>query len=538
MHLVHLQFEFTRTSGTSINLKSHSHENHTGASLKNTSLSTDDSLLQYLIRNKIFLVFILSLLVGSFLLRWNYVQGTEMIMPIRGDASLYTQIACNLVEHGVYSTDVGPDIKPTPQSRDPGYPFFLAAIIKLSGLDVYFFLKTCWVQSLLGAITVVLSYFLARFVLPPLWSASVSILAMFSPHLISISNHLLTETLFIFLLMLGVVTLLSALKREKPWLLASAGLILGLAMSVKFVFALYPIAIAALFLLLFKWQREVAVRHAVIILLTAFVFIIPWKAWEYLTISGVPESPSLFKQVLMVGTYKGLIYDGVPVEQQTAGGRKPYDNDPNFNAIVNAGYGAIFNEIGRRFGKDPVGYSSWLLLGKPAMFFRWRTEYGGYNRVADINEYPSTYTWYDNNKLMTLTKNAMEFLHPLIIVLMFLGVVMYLFQVAFITSRRGQANSEVAGSGVRRGIAQRIRQRYCFAGDLELLQRPKFSNNQNAAMCIILSLIGYFLVIHVILVPAPRYSLPIRPFVYFMAVYAIFALTAFLRKTSSQEPTE
>ncbi len=425
------------------------------------------------------LLFITILFIVSFQLRWWYIKGTTMIKPIRADAWEYTAIAYNLAEHGAYSTDTGVEVKSKPNARDPGYPIFLAGIIKATKPRTLkeFFYTTAWIQSILGATTVIISYFLARFFLPPVWSGAVSVLTMLSPHLISMTNYVLAETLFTFLLQIALILNLFAIKKKnKSWLLAGAGFAFGLAMCVKSVLQLFPIALAAMIFFFFRHKRKNAIKYSIILLTTSFILFAPWKIWIHFAFKGT-ESPSLLKATLYVGSYIGLVYDS---ENQRKYGRgMPYRDDPNYDNVVNGGYGSIFEEIGKRFRENPIDYSSWYLLGKPAMFWGWTMVHGG----GDINVYPNLYTWYDRNRLMNLTKKLMQLLHPLIIILMHFGAVLF------------------------------------------IIRRANYSKTQFIMMSSILILLIYFLAIHTILVPAPRYSIPLRPLVYFIAVLGIAELT-------------
>lgn len=425
------------------------------------------------------LLFITILFIASFQLRWWYIKGTAIIKPIRADAADYTIIAHNLVRHGVYSSDASGELKSEHNSRDPGYPFFLAGLIKATkprSLDQFFY-TTVWTQSILDAFTVILSFFLARFFLPPLWSGVVSLLTLLSPHLVSMTNYVLTETLFTFLLQVTLLLSLFSIKREnKSWLLGGAGFTLGLAMCVKSVLQLFPIVLAAMIVFFFRHKRKDAIRYAIILLTTSFVLFVPWKIWSHFAFEGT-ESPSLLKATLYIGSYIGLIYDSDNKSKYGIGA--PYRDDPDYDHVVNGGYGRVFQAIGKHFRENPIDYSFWYLIGKPAMFWGWTMVHGG----GDINVYPNLYTWYDRNRLMDLTKKFMYLLHPLIIILMHFGAIFF------------------------------------------LIRRANYSKTQFIMMISILTLLIYFLAIHTILVPAPRYSIPLRPLIYFIAVLGIAELT-------------
>lgn len=433
------------------------------------------------------ILFITLLFIGSFQIRIWYINGTSMISPIRADAALYTTIAANLANNKAYITEKDADLRSDLISRDPGYPVFLAGIIKILNITETskFFYSTVTTQSILDAITVIISYFIARFFLPPLWSCAVSILTMLSPHLISMTNYVLTETLFTFLLQLSLILYLYAIKKRTSWLLAASGVSFGLSMCVKSVLQLFPIALVALTLYFFWNERRNAIKYAIILISTSFVFFIPWKMWSHYSFKDI-EHQSLFKVVVYGGSYIGLVYN--EENKMKYGIGMPYRDDPDHDNIVNDGYGRIFKEIGKKIKKDPLAYTSWYLFGKPAMFWSWSMEHAG----GEFNVYPNNYTWYEKNRVMNLSKELMWFLHPLVIILMHIGVLLF------------------------------------------IVRRKKYSNTQHMMMGTILMLILYFLSIHTILVPATRYSLPLRPLVYFMAVFAIAEIAG--KTTRKREP--
>lgn len=442
------------------------------------SCPPSQSILLSQIRNhwRTFL-FLFLLFTGSFYIRVGYINGTAMINPIRADAMMYAIIAYDLAEQGTYYTDkYSTEIQADLNTRDPGYPFFLAPVAKASASLKQFFYTTVFIQSVLGAITVVMSYLLARFFIGPIWSAVVSILTMLSPQLISLTNYVLTETLFTFLLQTAILLYLFSLLKRSSWLLAFSGLFFGLSMCVRSVLQLFPFALVVLTYYFFRHERKAAVRKSIILLMTSFVFFVPWKIWSHYELQG-KETPSLLKDVIYVGSYIDLTYKGeVPEGKPRYGKAMPYRDDPNYYNVLNKGYGAIFKEIGRRFGENPLDYTRWYLMEKPAMFWSWAL-LGG-----EISEYPTLYSWYDNNRIMNLTKKIMRFLHPIIIILMHMGALLF------------------------------------------VLRRKDYSETQFFMMGTILMLIFYFFSIHTILVPVPRYALPLRPLVYFLAVFTIACL--------------
>ncbi len=159
---------------------------------------------------------------SSLCLRLSYNMHTQIDTPIQRDAEEYVTYAFNLVEHHVFSRDKT-SLSPKPDAyRTPGYPIFLALVIHLFGKK-YFYQNTILIQALLGSFLVLLTYLLARFMLP-VWAAIIpAILVSVSPHLISLGNYILSETLFSFLLLLSLCLFFFSRRRGNPWLSAITG---------------------------------------------------------------------------------------------------------------------------------------------------------------------------------------------------------------------------------------------------------------------------------------------------------------------------
>ena len=102
-------------------------------------------------------------------------------MPLRSDASGYDAAARRLVSAGSYAYPVGRDLwdedvfreaawetfvqRPANAFAMPGYPWFLAAVYRLSGTGPERLPAVRWAQAALGALTVALVFLIADAVL-------------------------------------------------------------------------------------------------------------------------------------------------------------------------------------------------------------------------------------------------------------------------------------------------------------------------------------------------------------------------------------
>jgi hypothetical protein len=160
----------------------------------------------------------------SLLLRWYYVSTALVVHPIRGDTRQYYAYALNLAHHGVFSMSL-PNAKTIiPDNyRDPGYPLFLAAWMKLLGSADAWYEGVLLCQALLGALTVALACQLGKFWLTPKWVLVAGVLMAVWPHDVVINSLLLTETLFSFLCVSSLLFLpLPGTGRAAAWHLRQA----------------------------------------------------------------------------------------------------------------------------------------------------------------------------------------------------------------------------------------------------------------------------------------------------------------------------
>jgi hypothetical protein len=164
--------------------------------------------------------------------------------PPEGDAKIYSRIAVNLLDHGVFSTEEEPsaDRQFSPSIiRLPGYPLFLTAVYSAAGNENYAAVRG--VQGGLHFVSAIFAALLAfNWVGGPrrrkrkaaFWTF---VLTAFCPFTFNYSAVLLTEILTIFLLMAMMLTATYAIKsvqrgRSVIWW-ALTGLLAGAAVEVR-----------------------------------------------------------------------------------------------------------------------------------------------------------------------------------------------------------------------------------------------------------------------------------------------------------------
>lgn len=409
----------------------------------------------------------------AFDLRVQSVTHTIVAEPLRADAGEYVLYAYNLWNHGVYSrTDTWSkethNSTPIPDAvRVPVYPMFVALFLndnptqeKLQRLLI--------AQALISTVTVLLVYLLAQaFVSKPFALAATALTAI-SPHLITMNIYVLSETLFCFLMVLSL-WLLSRLKAaHKPAYVVATGAILGVT-SLTHPMALYFVVPLSLFLV-YHFGKKIGWRHAAFILIGFVVVCAPWIGRNVIVL-GTPGDNSLMLAALRVGAYRDMTYPGHP---ETRG--FPYESDPGYRESI-TDLRSVMKALTQEFADAPMKQVGWYVFGKPIVLWSWEIIAG----EGDVFVYLPLSTPYRYLPHFEVTHALMRILHVPLALLMAAGVL-----IAWLPRRVSQlTQNEVLGARL------------------------------------VSLLLLYHLFIMVVGFPEPRYSVPMRPFMYAIAMLAI-----------------
>ena len=167
------------------------------------------------------------------------------------DAKEYYQIACNLVDHGVFSQSKSEPYKPDTW-RTPGYPVFLAALIIIFGKST---VTLIIMQQLLAIFNVYLFYRIARTWMQERRAFVTALLFLLEPYHLYYSLWLLAATLFVTLLLITWLIWLRFQKSPGWGGCILLGLLCGLLVLVRPGAVLIPIAVF-LGLLVLSLQRH------------------------------------------------------------------------------------------------------------------------------------------------------------------------------------------------------------------------------------------------------------------------------------------
>lgn len=188
--------------------------------------------------------------------------------PLISDEKEYDQLAWNLSTKGTYSYDSGPTAY-----RPVGYPAFVGAIYYVVGHHP---IAVKFLQALLDLITVFLLYHLldgfskrTRLLGTASWA--------FYPPAILFANFLMSETLFVFLLVASFV-ILKSLDARPPSLFFLLGMLMGILVLIKPNFIIFLVALP---LMLFK--TKIFLKQIALVVAGFLILVAPWLIRNYVS---------------------------------------------------------------------------------------------------------------------------------------------------------------------------------------------------------------------------------------------------------------
>jgi 4-amino-4-deoxy-L-arabinose transferase-like glycosyltransferase len=420
------------------------------------------------------------LFLFALLIRALYVITAIVDTPIRADAAKYVQIAFNLLEHGVYSWQVGqPPVADALIS--PGYPLVLLAHVALANTIDGFIAQVVWCQALIGALSVVLGYQIATRILPPGWAAMCGLVLALWPNHIVMGGYLLTETWFLFWTLLGILCLLRGLDTGSRYTWMFAGLFIGIAALTRPAILLWlPMLAAVLFVV--RQDLRPALLLAILGIGLAWT---PWQVYSMAVKRDTTGDVSLAAAALAFGGYPDFIHHSPEWQGY------PYREDPEYDAMSRSVTHTV-DVLWQRATADPGRYARWYLYGKAVTFWSWE--------MLESRDgpfiYPVSRSIYHISTAGRVFLEGFRLLHPWLILSAF-GLVLFV-------------------------LVRAWRQRQ-WTQDLPLL--------------ICGSLMLYFTAIHIVLAPLPRYSVPMWGIAYTLALVAFYRTTGWLasRRRSSHD---
>ena len=398
-------------------------------------------------------------------MRIGAINHTSVDIALRADARDYYSYALNLKHHATFSRQVYSETTAPPPDavRTPGYPAFLVPLVDYPP-DEFMLWRVTLVQALLDSLTVLLALGIFRRLVSERWALGAALLTALSPHLIVMTTYVLSETLFIFLTLLALWLLVRMREADSRKLALAAGAAIACAALTRPTLQYFIVPVAGM-LLLSGWRHNL--RLTIALLLGFALVFTPWQL-RNLYQTGQLSDPSLTINAYHHGMYPDFRYQDRP---ETTG--FPYRFNPR-NVEFSTSKDSVLAEIRRRFREEPARHLKWYLLGKPVTLLQWDILAG----MGDIFVYPVSASPYFSEPLYVYSRALMKALHwPLVV----LALVATLAAWLPATARR---------------LADTTR----FAARLLSL------------------LMLYFIALHIVAAPFPRYGIPLRPVIYGLAM--------------------
>lgn len=425
------------------------------------------------------------LLLGlfAFAMRWYYVSTAMVVQPVRGDATQYVSYAWNLLTHHTFAKNLPGSGSLTPDNyRDPGYPLFLALLMKAFGTGDAWYAAVLLGQALLGALTVVLTTHLGKYWLTGRWAFAAGVLMAVWPHSITINGVLLSETLVSFLCAAGLLSLATACRRQSPsWALAS-GLMLGAAAMTNAVLLPFGVLLAALL----AW-RKLATRPLCVALAIG-ALLLP-GCWA-LRASQLPPSASGSSsrdralQNFALGAspdfhkaYRDSFFGDA---NQKRNASITLQNVDESGVLLGKSPWDGLTAIWRSMKKHPFRYASWYLIEKPYELWGWGIVIG----QGDIYIYPTVNSPFQNQRPWIALEAFYQSINGLVMLLAATGLLCLAFSSRF-----------------------RDRATPCLPG--------------RASSIAMACLLAFVTMVYCLLQEEPRYAIPYRPFEILMAFTTI-----------------
>jgi len=427
---------------------------------------------------------LLVILLLSLFVRIAYYENTVIDAPVRGDAVHYLQYAKNLINHATFSKQAGSK-SPVPDAYwAPGYPAFLAAVILAAEtLHVHAYPLIMGLQILLGALTAVLTFLIARLFMGRSWALLPALFVSLSPHLISLGDNLLTETLYGFFLAASLYVFLLAFRNKSTVQYAAAGVLFGLTWLVNPVMFFVPVFFIPAAVVLYRRSDGAVPGSAVQGMACCLaLFLTIAAAWQIRGMLNVPhDAPSGRERLLenlVIGSHSDYyrIWRADPRDKNN-----PADLDM---AKIGGSYAAFAAMLSGRIIRDPLHYLKWYFLDKPLLLWSWNIQVG----QGDVYVFPVMQSLYKNSMLAIASYSIMRALHYWLFGLAVLGL-MFLF--------RG-------------------------------------TTTDNAMPVFLYISLVYISSVYVISQAGPRYSVPLRSELYLCAAFALSRIAGYLNRKRLQ----
>lgn len=256
--------------------------------------------------------------------------------------------------------------------RPPLYPLVLAAVYRIAGPGV------AWgriLQVLLGAAIVALVFLVARRFFSPGTAVVAAAICAVNPYLIFISAYLLTENLYIVILLVFLSVVPHPRALENGWRASvTAGLLLGLATASRPTALVFALWVVGCTVFLARSRPLSRITRGIVVLLLLVATLLPWAArnaavfgrWTFLTThGGTTFYQGNNPKVLEVPQYRGGVAPlGALPGYSELEGLSPHERD------------AAARRLGLEYIRANKGDVPLLLWNKFARMWRFKSDVG------------------------------------------------------------------------------------------------------------------------------------------------------------------
>lgn len=244
----------------------------------------------------VWLGLVLALALGLRLAVVGWLAGMPLFVADERD---YDALATHLATFGEYAYERG-----VPTSlRPPLYPALLAGVYRLAGPQSHSLVRL--IQALLGTLTAGLVWQLGRRLFDFRTALVAAAVCAAYPSLVAATGLVLTETLFTFLLVLGVVLLVEYRWRGGWGWLAVGSAVLGLAALTRSVLWLFPPILLGWVILAGRSPRWVVrLGHAGVVAAAFGLVLLPWTIRNTLLHKTLVTVDVMGGRNFMMGNYE------------------------------------------------------------------------------------------------------------------------------------------------------------------------------------------------------------------------------------------
>jgi len=423
-------------------------------------------------KNKVILLLLGFCLILGFWMRIVSSRETILSSPLCHDAVDYYYYAYNLRHNHTYSRHAPPSEQPSVKMqpdalRTPGYPIFLLPFVN-SFPTARILHRIVFFQALISSLAILITFAGFRRMMTDHFCIIVCCLMAISPHLITVNLYILTESLFGFIIVLFVWNITTFFKTLSMKCLWMASILMGIGILVRPSLQFFP-----LFLIPFWIRHYGKLKGFQFFAITAMgiaLVLMPWYIRNIITLGKISDE-TLKVSFIQHGIYPDFMYNN---QHESYG--FPYLFDPKTKEIRKSAQ-TLLLEIYRRFQDEPIKHAKWFFYQKIIAFWSW-----GFVQGSDVFIYSVKKSPYFHRPFFIATHRLMHFLHwPLNLI--------------------------------------------CLAGCFFIwlpMKRNVIPDESIQIARFVSVILFYYTLLHIIGAPFPRYSVPLRPLTYGMAVFVIF----------------